>query len=139
MSLNIYNYEKDYIGKVIEKYGDRFYTAGLYRCNGWIACVQWFIEGESEEPNTTMLHWFFNDKDHAKRMLGLTKDCTVNCLDSVREWHLKPCKEAADLAPLLFKAYKDNPFFVFYVDNEQSQDRYFEILKNEKKWEDSQE
>lgn len=134
MSLNIYNYERDYIGKIIGYYNDRFYTAGLYRCNGWIACVQWFITDGAEEPNATMLHWFFNDKEHAKRMLGLTKEYKTNALDSIREWSMKPCKEAADLAPLLFKAYKDNPFFVFYVDNDQCQDNYFDDVKREKKW-----
>lgn len=138
MSLNIYNYEKDYIGKIIENIGGNFYTAGLYRCNGWIACVEWSIEGDAEEPNTTQLRWFFESKEHAKRMLGIAKGWNENFLKNIREWHMVPCKEATELAPLLFKAYKENPYFVFYVDNEQSQERYFKEIKNDKKWRDSQ-
>lgn len=132
--LRIGDWNADYIGKVISKYGQCFETAGLYRCNGWIACVRFIADTETCKAQYNQLCWFVNDKEHAKRMLGLSAfkgEEKHNALEAIKEWHLKPCKEAAELLPLLMKAYKDERFFVFYMDNDQSHERYIRDVEEE--------
>lgn len=110
--LRINNYNSDYIGYCYYLYGGQKYKCGLYRCNGWIACVSIHPDEKNTENAVFVLQWFFNDADHAKRMLGIIgRHREENALIDFNFWHLKPCKDSEKLFKLLLDATGDGELY----------------------------
>lgn len=96
------------VGQADIQCGERLATVNLYVGNAYLIFIE---EWEEDGKGKYLLHSFFNDKTHMKRMLGLDKKggYTENHMENVKAIRLDAgrCKHACEIVDAFVQANND--------------------------------